>query len=266
MSTQLLIDTNRIQEWLREASKIALSQAADRKVDLKADLTPVTLIDKQIEEFLLERITRYYPGHGILAEEGSFRSGSDFTWIIDPIDGTRAFASGLPLWGISVGIFQRDEPYAGVFYIPMTEEMYWGTREHAFYNKQRLVPSSTVDLKSPLAFIAVPSSTHLYFEISFPRLRSLGSTTAHLAYVAQGVATAALTRRIRIWDVAAILPLLMISQTQLIYLSGKPFRPTDILHGEMAPEPLIAAHSSIINEVRALVHLRRVDTTENLSA
>jgi myo-inositol-1(or 4)-monophosphatase len=255
-----------VQNWVIEAAKMALSWSANRRVDLKPDLTPVTQIDKNVESFLLEQIVRHYPEHSVLAEEGSYRTGEDFTWIIDPIDGTRAFASGLPIWGISVGVFQRGEPYAGVFYMPVTGELHWGTREHAFYNKQRLVPSSTVDLNSPLAFIAVPSSAHLYFEISFPRLRSLGSATAHLAYVARGVATAALTRRIRIWDVAAILPLFMISQTQLMYLSGKPFRPSDLLHGEMAAEPLIAAHSSIIDEVRGIVHLRRDDPIEDLSA
>src|SRR5215208_2752033 len=125
-----LIDIDLIRDWLNEAGRMALSQWADRIVDIKADLTPVTQIDRQVENFLLERIERTYPSHGILAEEGSFHSGNDFTWIIDPIDGTRAF-------------------------------------------------------------IAVPSSAHRHFEISYPRLRSLGSVTAHLAYVAYGIATAA---------------------------------------------------------------------------
>lgn len=265
MSRKSLIDIHRIQEWVIEASKIALAQAADRKVHIKADRTPVTVVDKEIEEFLSNRIAQHYPGHGILAEEGSFRSGSEFTWIIDPIDGTRAFASGLPIWGISVGVFHQAEPYAGVFYMPATRDLYWGTQEYAFYNRQKLVPGSTVDLNSPLAFIAVPSSVHRYFKVSFPRLRSFGSTTAHLAYVAQGVATAALARRIRIWDVAAVLPLLKISQTRLIYLSGKAFHPIELLRGEVAPEPLIAAHSSIIEEVRALLDLRGGDQIEKLS-
>lgn len=256
VSAKPFVDVDLIRDWLSEAGKIALSQWADRIVDIKADFTPVTQIDRQIEDFLLGRIEQNYPGHGILAEEGSFRSGNDFTWIIDPIDGTRAFASGLPIWGISVGVFHRGEPYAGVFYMPATGDIYWGTREQAFCNGRRLLPSSRVDLHSPLAFIAVPSNTHRHYEISYPRLRSLGSTTAHLAYVAYGKATAALTRRIRIWDLAAILPLLVDSQTQLVYLSGKAFNPGNLLNGEMTAEPLIAAHSSIIDEVRAFIRLK----------
>lgn len=256
MSAQPVIDVALVRDWLNEAGQIALSQWADCIVDIKADLTPVTQIDRQVEDFLLERIERTYPGHGILAEEGSFRSGNDFTWIIDPIDGTRAFASGLPIWGISVGVFHQGEPHAGVFYMPATGGMYWGTQNEAFCNGRRLVPSPTVGLHTPLAFIAVPSSAHRHFEISYPRLRSLGSTIAHLAYVAYGTATAALTRPIRIWDIAAVLPSLRISQIQLVYLSGEAFNPKDLLNGGLTPEPLIAAHSSIIDQVRACIQLK----------
>ena len=251
-----VVDVNLLRNWAIEAGRIALFQSADRRVDLKPDLTPVTQIDHQIEAFLVAQIEQNYPGHSILAEEGSFRSGNDFTWIIDPLDGTRAFASGLPVWGISVGVFHQGEPYAGVFYMPVTREMYWGTQEQAFCNEDRLVPASMVDLQSPLAFIAVPSSAHRNFDILFPRLRSLGSATAHLAYVAYGRATAAITRRIRLWDVAAVLPALKISQIQLIYFSGETFKPKDLLDGKLTPEPLIAAHSSIIDKVRACIQLK----------
>ncbi|MGH7273785.1 MAG: inositol monophosphatase family protein [Nitrospiria bacterium] len=263
--TKPVVDVKLIRDWLKEAGQIALSQWADRIVDIKADLTPVTQIDRQVEDFLLEQIERTYPGHGILAEEGSIRSGKDFTWIIDPIDGTRAFASGLPVWGISVGVFHQGEPYAGAFYMPATGEMYWGSQEEAYCNERKLVPWVRVDLNSSLAFIAVPSNAHLHFDISFPRLRSLGSVTAHLAYVAHGKATAALTRQIRLWDIAAVLPTLRISQTQLVYLSGETLNPKDLLNGELTPEPLIAAHFSIIDQVRACIELKSAGSSSSVS-
>jgi len=252
----LLVDVQLIREWVLEAGRMALSQSSNRNFDLKPDHTPVTKLDQQIELFLLDQIDHHYPGHGVLAEEGSFRPGSDFTWILDPIDGTRAFASRLPIWGISVGVFHQGEPYAGVFYLPMTGEMYWATPEEAFYNEQRLVPVKKVDLHSPLAFIAVPSSVHRHFDISFPRIRSLGSATAHLAYVAYGSATAALSRRIHIWDMAAILPSFKIAHIELIYLNGDSFQPGDLMNGELAAQPLIAAHASVIEEVRSLIKLK----------
>jgi fructose-1,6-bisphosphatase/inositol monophosphatase family enzyme len=259
MTTQPLIDINLLRKWLTEAGGIALNQPTERAVDIKPDLTPVTQIDRQIEAFLLEQITRHYPTHSVLAEEGSSRSGSDFTWIIDPIDGTRAFASGLPIWGISVGVFLQGDPYAGVFYMPATQEMCWGTRRQAFLNERELIPQDTVDMDSPLSFFAVPSNAHKHFQINSPRLRSLGSTTAHLMYVAHGIATAAITRRIKLWDIASVLPSLKISRTALVYLNGQTFNPRDLLNGESTSEPLVAAHFSIIEKVRACIQLKSMD-------
>lgn len=265
MQAQTLIDIHLIRHWAVEAGKIALSRPADQSVDLKSDLTPVTEMDRRLEAFLLEQIDRHYPGHGVLAEEGSSRAGSEFTWIIDPLDGTRAYASGLPIWGISIGVFHRDEPYAGVFYMPVTGDIFWGSREEAFHNDHRLVPRPSVPFHSPLAFFLVPSNAHRHFEISFPRIRSLGSAAAHLAYVAHGAATAAVTRRIRIWDMAAVLPYLGLSQTRLVYLDGTPFQPADLIHGEIARQPLIAAHASILDQVRACVRLKEADAGSGAS-
>jgi len=259
MPAQPLIDLERIRTWVTEAGKIALSGSADRSVELKQDHTPVTEIDRQVEAYLLGQITRQYPGHGVLAEEGSSRPGSDFTWIIDPIDGTRAFASGLPIWGIAVGVLHLGEPYAGMFYMPVTGDLFWGTREQAFHNGRPLIPQETVDLNSPLAYLLVPSSFHRYFETSFKRIRSLGSATAQLAYVVHGMATATVTRRIRIWDLAAILPYLGIARTRMVYLNGDPFQARDLLDGEAATQPLVAAHESILEQVLASIKIKGED-------
>jgi myo-inositol-1(or 4)-monophosphatase len=256
MYTESFVDIDRVRQWVTDAGRIAISRSADRSVVLKSDLTPVTEIDRQVEAFLLDQIDRQYPGHGVLAEEGSSRPGSDFTWIIDPIDGTRAFASGLPIWGIAMGVFHLGEPYAGVFYMPVTGDLFWGSREQAFHNDRPLIPQEKVDLRSPLAFIAVPSSFHRYFDTSFHRLRSLGSATAHLAYVAHGLATATVTRRVRIWDLAAVLPYLGVSRTQLVNLNGDAFHAEDLLHGEIASQPLIAAHESIIDEILKCIKIK----------
>lgn len=97
MVDHTLININLIREWLSDAGKIALARSAGNDIEIKFDSTPVTRTDKLVETFLIDRITKFYPTHGVLAEEGSFRPGSDFLWIIDPIDETRASASGLPI-------------------------------------------------------------------------------------------------------------------------------------------------------------------------
>jgi myo-inositol-1(or 4)-monophosphatase len=254
MASSLLIDLALVEDWLREAGEIALTQRKVLEISTKPDNTLVTNADRKIETFLLEKITQTYPEHQVLAEEGGVRRGnSEFLWAIDPIDGTRAFASGLPIWGISIGILHDGEPYAGALYMQTTREMYSGSANGVFYNEEPLHPCAEIDVQNPLAFMAVPSNAHLLYEISFPRLRSLGSTTAHLAYVARGVATAALTRRVRIWDIAAVMPILSAVGIALVYLSGKPFQIHDLLDGELSPESIVAAPISILENIRRYI-------------
>jgi fructose-1,6-bisphosphatase/inositol monophosphatase family enzyme len=251
------IDLRLVRKWLKEAGKFALAQRNLLRTDLKTDGTPVTDVDLHIESLLVDHISQTYPDHQILSEEGNSHSNnSEFLWTIDPIDGTRVYISGLPVWGISVGIFKQGSPYAGVFFMPATQEMYWGVGDKGFFNNQPMPLQNNIDMQNSLAFIAVPSNAHKHYEISFGRLRSLGSTTAHLAYVARGVAMAALTRRIYIWDLAAVLPLLKATGIGLVYLSGKAFDPHELLDGRPSPEPIVAAPVNIIEEVRTLIQVK----------
>ncbi len=100
-------------------------------VELKADRSPVTAVDRQVEALLIERIQARYPEHLILSEESGLHPAlqgtlgeTGFAWALDPIDGTRAFASGLPVWGISAGVLRGGLPYAGGFFLPVTGELY----------------------------------------------------------------------------------------------------------------------------------------------
>lgn len=253
-----LIDLDAIKSWALEAALlIPCSPNQIASVIIKPDGTPTTSIDKDIEAFLLNRIRARYPEHGILAEEGG-RSAThhEFLWVIDPLDGTRAFASGLPAWGISIGVLRHAEPIAGVFVMPAIGDLFWGSKDGAFYNGQPLAYRPILSLDDPLAFLAVPSNAHMFYNISFGRLRSLGSVAAHLAYVARGAAVGALTRRIKIWDIAGVLPLLQYAGIELRYLSGVPFAVSDLLRGEAAPEPLLAAHPTIMNRLLETIRLK----------
>jgi myo-inositol-1(or 4)-monophosphatase len=248
------IDLDLVNDWLKEAGEIALSQRKSLKFSVKTDNSLVTDIDRLIEAFLIDNINRSYPGHQTISEEEGVLAGkSEYTWAVDPIDGTRAFASGLPLWCISVGVFYRGVGLVGGIYLPDVKEMYLVSGESAFYNDQLLQKITKIDITNPMAFMAVPSNAHLLYDISFPRLRSVGSSIIHMLYVARGVATAALTRRIRIWDLAAVLPFL---SSVGVYLSGKSFHINDMLGGEPSPEPIIVAPQKILEEVRMMIRLR----------
>jgi histidinol-phosphatase len=93
-----------------------------------AAFDPVTTADRAIERVLRAAIVERYPEHGIVAEEEGERVGrSDYTWYIDPIDGTRAFMTGSPLWGTLIGLARRDQPLFGVLVQPVLEEVFFGS-------------------------------------------------------------------------------------------------------------------------------------------
>ena len=88
---------------------------------------PVTNADRAIERVLRTAIAARYPDHGIVAEEEGERAGKgDYTWFIDPIDGTRAFMTGSPLWGTLIGLVRGTEPLFGLLAQPVLEEVFFG--------------------------------------------------------------------------------------------------------------------------------------------
>ena len=96
-------------------------------VETKADESPVTRADREVEQALREAIARQYPDHGIFGEEyGASHAEAEWVWSLDPIDGTRAFISGNPLWGTLLGLLHRGRPVLGLIDIPMMAERWLG--------------------------------------------------------------------------------------------------------------------------------------------
>ena len=93
-------------------------------IEWKSDGSPVTIADRQAEQAAREWIGNRYPDHGILGEEqGETGVGSTYRWIVDPIDGTKTFVRGVPLWGTLVAVAMGEEVVAGAAYFPATGEM-----------------------------------------------------------------------------------------------------------------------------------------------
>jgi histidinol-phosphatase len=125
--------SRRLDEYLEfatqtahEAGRLTLGYfQTEMKPDLKADDTPVTLADRKAEELIRERIERRFPGHRIVGEEFGAQ-GSDTSapcWWIDPIDGTKAFVRGVPLYGVLIGVEIEGRIAVGAAYFPALDEM-----------------------------------------------------------------------------------------------------------------------------------------------
>jgi len=241
----------KIREWIREAGDIALRYYQTQLTrHQKDDHSPVTEADHAVEKFLIAKIRQHYPGHAIISEE-SGRDGlqSEFVWVIDPIDGTRVFIDGLPLWCISVGLLRQGEAYRGVVYLPVINEIYYTDDEGVvFWNKRPLKGQLQAEW-TPDSFIGVPSEIHTYFDIDFGRLRAFGSAVAHQVYVARGTAVAAFQRRLSLWDVVAAQAILAGAGGTAVYLDGSPVLMPEVLQLGRCRGPVLVGHPLVVKKL-----------------
>jgi histidinol phosphatase-like enzyme (inositol monophosphatase family) len=108
----------------------------EQKIDHKGGgaFDPVTAADRGAETAIREALAAAYPAHGILGEEfGSLRPDAEYCWVIDPIDGTRAFILGLPLWGTLIGLTRGGSPLLGLMDQPFTGERFWSGETESFF-------------------------------------------------------------------------------------------------------------------------------------
>ena len=101
--------------------------ARDMGLELKSDASPVTLADRGAEKVMREMIARRFPDHGIIGEEfGTERGDAEYVWVLDPVDGTKSFILGVPLFGTLIGLLHRGRPIVGCIHQPVMRQLMIG--------------------------------------------------------------------------------------------------------------------------------------------
>lgn len=251
-----ILQLGQIRTWASEAGEIAMRYFNNVTVARKEDDSYVTQADREIEALLARRVRAAYPDHALIGEEGARVGGERYLWAIDPIDGTRAFVQGLPGWGISIGVLCQGQPHVGVFYMPLLDDWtYTEGAEGVLWNGQDLRGSVRAEWDDQ-SYLASSSSVHYYYQIEAKRLRALGSIAANLVYTARGSALGALLDKAHIWDLAAGAAILQRAGAELRYLSGRQIDWSELLDGRQVPEPVLAAHPSMIARLQTLIRQR----------
>lgn len=180
---------------------------------------PVTSADHAIENVLRESIQSAYPDHGIVAEEsGSKAAESEFCWYIDPIDGTRAFLMGSPLWGTLVGLTHRGKPVFGLLAQPVLEELYFGSPGGSWLiaasKRTRLRSSGCHELKHARLASTHPRMFSADERPAFERLAAAclldryGGDCYNYAMLAAGFADLVVESGLKPFDIVPLVPLL----------------------------------------------------------
>jgi len=202
----------------RDAGRVLVDRLGRAiQITNKGDIDLVTEADLAAERLIVERIQSYHPNHSILAEESGKTersgSGSEFKWIVDPLDGTTNFAHGYPCFCVSIALERAGVVEVGVIYDPMRDELFAAERGMgATLNDRTICVSETFDLNRALLCTGFPYDVrlrddfarHLHqFIMTAQGVRRDGSAALDLAYVACGRFDGFWEEGLHPWDMAA---------------------------------------------------------------
>jgi myo-inositol-1(or 4)-monophosphatase len=175
----------------------------------------LTYVDEQSERKIISIIKARFPDHAILAEESGMATGnSDYKWIIDPLDGTKNYISGIPIFGISIALSYQNTMIFGLIYDPIRKEMYHAVKDKgAYLNDTPIKVSGQANLVHSLLATGFPFRYKEFlpnymkcFEDIFRNIsgmRRMGAAAIDLAYVASGIFEGFWEIALSPWDVAA---------------------------------------------------------------
>jgi|SRR3989338_5350751 len=199
----------------KEAGKIILNHYGNYgKLKFKNPRSLLTKVDLLSDAKIKQVIGKKYPKHNFITEEsGLTDKGSEYTWIIDPIDGTTNFTSKIPYFAVSIGFAKNNEVIRGIVYNPCTKETFFAEKgKGAFLNGERLRVSSKNSMKGALLAFGLPSDIQVTKKTlsllskifgSVRGIRNPGSAALNMCYVAAGKFDLFLSLSLNSWDAAA---------------------------------------------------------------
>jgi histidinol phosphatase-like enzyme (inositol monophosphatase family) len=243
-----------VAELARTAGSVALEHFRPGiTVETKRDGSPVTIADCRAEEVARSWISRRFPSDGIVGEEfGSERPDADRRWIVDPIDGTKSFIRGVPLWGTLVAVAEGDHVLAGAAYYPAVNELVaaaagcgcWWNGLRCTVSTIASVDAATV-LTTDARFQGRPGRRAAWERLAARAsiARTWGDCYGYLL-VATGRAEVMIDNRVSIWDSAAVQPIIVEAGGVFTDWDG-----TGTAFGQSA----IATNSLLATEIRAIL-------------
>ena len=231
----------------------------------KEDASRVTAADIAISEAIVAELKSRFGEDQFFSEE---LAGTDqpiavearYSWVLDPIDGTNNFALGIPHCAISLALCEDGEPIYGVVYdLSRRTLMHGGPGFGAFDGDKPMRVSTAaftretlVGFHSPFEKSLLPMASGV---ISRFKIRGLGSATLHLAYVATGMLDGCVDFNVKIWDLAAAIPLVRAAGGEVVFLNGEqlPMRRFDLKMGRIV---YVAGSSAMVAELRGLMQPR----------
>jgi histidinol-phosphatase len=228
---------------LADSLSLPRFRALDLRVDTKADLTPVTDADRAVERALREKIAAERAGEGVFGEEEGDDGGS-VRWILDPIDGTRNFSRGIPVWATLIALERDGEVVCGVVSAPVLGRRWWATRGGGAFVNGDAIRVSSIGVLADSVLSATYAADLAILEPLAWHARGLGDFWQHML-VAEGSLEAAVDAELALWDYAAVGLVVTEAGGRITSLEGAPPRPY---------ERIVSSNGLVHDEVLALLN------------
>ena len=241
---------------------VPLFGARECGLEIKADDSPVTIADRESERVMRQMIERKFPDHGIIGEEFGYQNvEAEWVWVLDPVDGTRSFVAGIPLFGTLIGLLHNGKPVVGCVNQPILKQLLLGDNHTATLNGETVRASQSDDLKRALLLTTDPlrpANCHcgerwgnLACEVG--TVRTWGDCYGFLM-VATGRAEMMIDTRMAAWDILPIVPCLRGAGARISSWDGSPMLDFEPSHLEGKPYSCVASAPALHDEVLALLN------------
>jgi histidinol-phosphatase len=205
------------------------------RIETKPDLTPVTEADQEVEQAIRSALATAYPSDGIIGEEfESHGDTSSRTWVIDPIDATKNYVRGIPVWATLIGLLENGQPTLGVVSAPAMGRRWWASVGNGAFTKDAsgAVRQISVSAVSQLADASLSFSDANGWE-NYPaaltglqsctwRARAYGDFLSHV-FVAEGAVDIAIEPELNVWDMVAFAAIVQEAGGTVTGLNGEDF-------------------------------------------
>lgn len=218
------------------------------------DQALITQAELHLIESFQGRMKKHYPSHMIYGlgnlGDGYTHDDKRYLWVFDPLDGVDNFQSGIPIWGLSLALYENFWPVLGLFYMPATNDLFRAAAGEKAYWNDHPIQISNRDTISQESLLLTFSRFHQYYDCRFPgKIRDFGSIGAHACYVAMGRADAALTARESFKDLAAVRVILEGAGGKLLNFDGTDFYLGDYIDGQRIEQHLLLAGTSNVHAI-----------------
>ncbi len=233
-------------ELVCRSGEEALSYYGKGEHRIKFDENLITETELHLTELFREQLRTNFPEHQLFPgdqENGDYtHDGKRHLWIYDPLDGVANFQAGIPIWGISLALFDNFWPVFGMFHMPATDDLFTAQAgSKAFRGEDEISISPQEDISNESLLLTF-SRFHQHYHSTFPgKIRNLGCTAAHICYVAMGRAEAAIIANESYEDIAAAWIIIEAAGGKMYKMDGSEFIVGQDLDAQRDTEHLLVA-------------------------